>query len=170
LGVIKTSTNRAVVNLKTGVVVHEMQPGDRIIRRNTVEYLGDTMEINHGEPYAKAYIKPMFALARALSGQELQMVYFLLPYISYESGILMHSNGRKLTRGCISDATGLGLRTVDRLLQSLHAKQVIGRHNNGREVHYTVNPWLFMRGKRINRTLYEFFKTSRWAKVCEIER
>jgi hypothetical protein len=170
LEVIKlTTTNRAVINLETGEVVHEMQPGDRILRKQSVDYLRSTVEINKDEPYAKAFIKPMFQLARSLSGPELQMVYFLLPYISYESGILMHSNGRQLTREAISDNTGLGLKTVDRIIKALYDKKVIGKHISGREVHYTVNPWLFMRGKRINRTLYEFFKSSRWAKVCEMK-
>jgi hypothetical protein len=170
LEVIKlATTNRAVINLETGEVVHEMQPGDRILRKQSVDYLRSTVEINKDEPYAKAFIKPMFTLARSLSGPELQMVYFLLPYISYESGILMHSNGRQLTRECISETTGLGLKTVDRILKTLFEKKVIGKHNSGREIHLTVNPWLFMRGKRINKTLYEFFKNSRWAKVCEIK-
>jgi hypothetical protein len=146
----------------------DVYPGDRVIRKQSIDYLNSTIEINKNEPYTKAFIKPMFTLARSLSGSELQMVYCLLPYISYESGLLMHPNGRALTRECISDATGLGLKTVDRILKSLQDKKVIGKHNSGREIHITVNPWLFMRGKRINRTLYEFFKNSRWAKLIEI--
>ena len=158
-----------LVSPGTGEVIGKLYEGDRIQRAKSNEYLKSTIELNKDEPYAKAYLRPMFDLAKALSGAELQMVYFLLPYLSYESGLLMHPNGKPVTRGYIADMSGLALKTVDKILHSLHSKQVVGKHNNGREVHFTMNPWLFMKGKRINKTLYELFKNSRWAKVQEIK-
>ena len=158
-----------LVSPKTGEVTGELYEGDRIQRAKSNEYLKSTVELNKDEPYAKAYLRPMFDLAKALSGAALQMVYFLLPYLSYESGLFMHHNGKPLTRLYISDTSGLALKTVDKILHGLHSKQVIGKHNNGREVHFTMNPWLFMKGKRINKTLYELFKNSRWAKVKKME-
>lgn len=153
-----------LVSPKTGEIVGQLYEGDRIHRAKSDEYLQGTVELNKNEPYAKAYLRPMFDLAKALSGAELQMVYFLLPYLSYESGILMHHNGKALNRAYISDMSGLAIKTVDKILQGLHSKQVIGKHSSGREIQFTMNPWLFMKGKRINKTLHEFYKNSRWAK------
>ena len=161
---------QVLIKPETGEVTGELYEGDRIYRGKSDEYLKSTVEINKDEPYAKAYIKPMFALAQCLSGAELQMIYFLLPSLSYDSGLLMHSNGKPITRQFISDSAGLAIKTTDKIIQGLHQKQVMGKHNNGREVHFTMNPWLFMRGKRINKTLYEIFKNSRWAKVYSIKR
>ena len=157
-----------MVSPKTGEIVGELYEGDRIHRAKSDEYLKSTVELNKDEPYAKAYLRPMFDLAKALSGAELQMVYFLLPYLSYESGILMHHNGKALNRAYISDMSGLSLKTIDKILQKLDAKEVIGKHSSGRMVVFTMNPWLFMKGKRINKTLFESYKNSRWAKVKEI--
>ena len=154
----------------TGEVVGQLNEGDRIYRSKSDDYLKSTVELNRGEPYAKLYIRPMFELAKALSGSEMQMVYYLLSYLSYDSGIVMQNNGKPLSRQIIAQEINLAVKTVDKILRSLHQKQVIGKHNNGREVHFTMNPWLFMRGKRINKTLYELFKNSRWAKVYSIKR
>lgn len=155
---------------ETGEVVGQLNEGDRIYRGKSDDYLKSTVELNKGEPYAKLYIRPMFELAKALSGSEMQMVYYLLSYLSYDSGLVMQVNGKPITRQVIAQEINLAVKTVDKILQGLHQKQVIGKHNNGREVHFTMNPWLFMRGKRINKTLYELFKNSRWAKVYSIKR
>ena len=155
---------------ETGEMIGQLYEGDRILRGKSDEYLKSTIELNKGEPYAKLYIRPMFEIAKTLSGSELQMVYYLLSYLSYDSGIIMNNNGRPLSRQVIAQEINLAVKTVDKILQGLHSKQVIGKHNNGREVCFTMNPWLFMRGKRINKTLHEFFKNSRWAKVHDIKR
>lgn len=163
-------TTAVMVEPGTGEVLGEIYEGDRILRKRSEEYLKSTVEILKDEPYTKIFSRVMFRLASTLTGAELQMTYFLMQYISYASGILMHSNGKPVTRHFIARETGMSERTVDRILQGLKEKQVIGKHVNGRDVHYTVNPWIFMRGNRINRTLYEFFKNSRWAKVYDMKR
>ena len=162
--------NRIIYDAETGAKTGELYSGDRIYRGKAIDYLKNTVEICRGEPYFKVFQRPMFELSGALTGAEMQMVFYLAQYIGYDSGILFMPGGRPLSRQFISGETGLSVKTIDKILQGLHKKQVIGKHNNGREVHFTVNPFLFMRGKRINRTLYELFKNSRWAKVAELKR
>jgi len=155
---------------ETGEKTGEIYPGDRILRKKSEDYLTGTVEILKDETYTKIFGRAGFRLARALTGAELQMIYLLVHYISFDSGILMHSNGKPITRYFLAKETGMSERTVDRILQGLKEKQVLGKHVSGREVHYTVNPWLFMKGNRINRTLYEFFKNTRWAKIYDFKR
>ena len=157
------------MDYETGAEDNVMYKGDRILRKKSLEYLQDTTEILHDEPYAKAYLKPMFQIAKTLKGTELQMVYFLLPFLSYESGMLKHPNGQPLNRTYIAKETGLSINSVDRILQKLKEKRIISRNVTGHEVQYLMNPWLFMRGKRINKTLYDIFKNSEWAKVYNIQ-
>ena len=159
--------DRFVCDYETGADAGEMYPGDRIVRKQSADYLQRTVELMRDEPYTKIYNRPMFSLAKSLSGSEMQMVYFLLPYLSYESGMLKARNGQPLTRQQISDKTGLSINTVDRLLQGLKKVQVIGRNVVGREVQYFMNPYLFMRGKRINWTLRDMFQNTDWAKEYE---
>lgn len=158
-----------MMDYETGSDAGELYEGDRIIRKQSIDYLQSTTEILPNEPYAKAFLKPMFQIAKTLKGTELQMVYFLLPYLSYESGMLKHPNGQPLHRNYIAEKTELSLSSVDRILQKLKENRIISRNVTGNEVQYFMNPWLFMRGKRINKTLYEMFKNSEWAKVYEIE-
>lgn len=155
---------------ETGEKLGEMYEGDRILRKRSREYLKSTIELLPDEPYTKTYHRVMFAVSQGLTGSELQMAYSLLPFLSYESGMLKHQNGQPLNRQYIADYTGLSIKTVDKILQGLKEKQVIGRNVVGREVQYYMNPWIFMRGQRINRTLYDMFKNSRWAKVYEVSK
>jgi predicted HTH transcriptional regulator len=156
---------------ETGEIAGSLNEGDRIIRKKSAEYLGSTVEILPSETYVKLYLKPLSILAERLTGPESLMVYFLIGYLSYESGILMHSNGKILTRSFIADAMGLSERQVDRTLDKLKEKEVLKKVlGSKREVSIIMNPWLFMRGKRINKTLYEMFKNSRWAKVYDLKK
>lgn len=149
----------------TGAQSGEIFEGDRILRKETDEFLKETVEILPEEPYIKAYKRSLFDLAKFLSGTEVQFLHYLLQFLSFESGALKLDTGVFLVRSRMSDETGLSLKTIDRLLKRLKEQQIIGRNSVGREVQYFMNPWLFMRGKRINKTLYEMFKNSRWAKM-----
>lgn len=164
-------TKKEVVLLsddKTPVRTVDLFEGDAVLRDASKKYLKRTMDITGESPFVKTYTKPLTQLARQLSGAEMNMVYYLLPYISYESGALKHQNGKLLTRAFIALEMGQSERTVDRILQSLKSKKVISHNYVGKEVQYFVNPWLFMKGQRINKTLYEMFKNSDWAKIHDI--
>lgn len=158
-----------IIDPETGEKIDELRPGDRLLRGKTAEYLADTVELLPNSIYIKAFIRPMAVLADALTGAEMNLVYYCLQFLSYESGMLKNKNGQPLARTNISKTMDLSIQSIDRLLQGLKEKQVMGRNVVGREVQYFMNPWLFMRGKRINKTLYDMFKNSRWAKVHEIK-
>lgn len=161
----KRKVTRVMLSPETREEIGVMREGDRILRKETDDYLRSTQEILPDEPYIKTFNRIMFAVSNGLTGAELQMAYAIAPFLSYESGMLKHKNGQPLTRHYIAEYTGLSIQTVDRILQGLKEKQVIGRNVVGREVQYFMNPWIFMRGKRVNNTLHDMFKNSRWAKL-----
>ena len=80
--------------------------------------------------------------------------------------ILKYANtGKQLNSQDISDITGICYKGVVRAMQTLVTKKIYGVHKTGKENCYTVNPFIFMKGKYINKTLYNFYKKSKWAKL-----
>lgn len=148
-----------------GEFAGNMYQGDKLVRKKTTDYLKDTVEIMKENDFVKGYTKSLLYLGKRLSTSEMNMVFYFLQYISYESGALKHPNGKLLTRSFIASDLKLSERSVDRALQGLKTKKVISHNYIGKEVQYFVNPWIFMKGKRINKTLYDMFKNSEWAKL-----
>jgi len=152
---------------ETGEQAGVIREGDRILRKQSAEHLLDTIEILENEPFVKTYLKPMFHVAKCLSGPEVQFLHYLLPYLSYESGMLKHSNGKPVTRAYMAEEIGTSTRTIDRMIKKLKEKQILSRNTVGKESQYFLNPYLFMRGKRVNKTLVDMFRNTRWAKLYE---
>lgn len=150
-----------IVNPQNGEMVGHIETGDRILKAKSIE----GVEIGRNEAYTKVYLKPMFELAKVLTGTEAQFVNYLMSYAGYASGILQHDNNKPLTREVMKEETGQDERTIDRILCALIEKQVIGKHKTGRSLIFTANPYIFMRGKRINETLYNLYKHTKWAKM-----
>lgn len=157
---------RALVELDTGEILKEIQDGDKVkvTSKSSMDYLKDNIEVNKGEPFIKIYTKVLFELSRSLTGTESQFVNYLIQHIRYTSGILAYSNGIKLTRQSMCNDTGLTMRSIDRVLDGLAEKQVLGRHKTGQEINFTANPFIFMKGDRINETLFNLFKNTKWAR------
>lgn len=160
-----------IVNIQTGEVEKEIFEGDRVkvvkAKVEKKEKSEPKVFMNKEEPFIKIFTKPLFELSRSLTGTESQFLNYLIQFIRYDSGILAYSNGRHVTRAAMAKDTGLSKNTIDRLINSLYDKEILGRHKTGRIVTLTVNPFIFMRGQAVNKTLYECFKDSKWAKFYE---
>lgn len=163
--------NKLLVNEETGEVENIIYPKDKvkITREEQIEHFKDIVAadgviIRDREPFIKVYSSVIFKLSKVLTGQECQFLNYLLQYIRYRSGVLAYSNGKPLTRNDMVEETGLKLCMVDRLLRSLQEKEVIGKHKTGWDISFTINPFIFMKGNKINATLYELYKNTRWAK------
>lgn len=171
---------RGIIDLDSGEVV-ELEAGDRIkvIRESSInshkknieniseQELINKVEINEKESFVKAYVRPMIDLGNSLTGAEMNLVYYMLPYLNYCNGMITANNGRPLAKEKIVRDLGVNKRQIEKLIKNLKDKQVIGIHKTGHEVQYFMNPWLFMKGQKINRTLHVMFKNTRWAKMFE---
>jgi hypothetical protein len=162
-----------VIDVQSGTVTHEINEGDtlRIIKgdKKFKKKADDEpkVSINDEEPFIKIYTKPLFELSKSLNGTESQFVNYLIQFIRYNTGILAYDNGKPITRVTMAKDTGLSKKTIDRLINSLTDKEILGKHKTGRCTTLTVNPFIFMRGHKVNQTLYEFFINSRWAKMYD---
>lgn len=152
------------ITTSDGEVIDQINEGDRIVRKASTEYLFNTIEINMNQDFVKVYTARLLDVANELNGSESALMMILIGFIQYNTGILTHKNGRPVTRECISRLIEKELVTVDRLIDGLNKKQIIGKHRTGKTVCFTVNPFIFMKGNRVNKTLAKFFENSRWAK------
>lgn len=170
--IVLSELRAQVIDVKTGKPTHDINEGDmlRIIKGDQKfkkKIDEPQVSVNDSEPFIKIFTKPLFELSKSLSGTESQFLNYLIQYIRFGSGIIAYSNGKPLTRANMAKDTGLSKKTIDRLLNGLVDKEILGKHKTGRCVALTVNPFIFMRGQKVNQTLYEFFLNSKWAKIYD---
>ena len=151
---------------EAGAIIDSVFDGDklRITRKSSDDYINRTTELNKDEQYVKVYISNWKDVTRRLDSTVVQFLLMLLPYIGYEDGILQYPNGRILTRNAVISESGMSKNTVNKCLLVLQTEQIIGKHKTGRRSCFTVNPYIFMKGRRVNKTLKKLFEKSRWAK------
>lgn len=150
-------------------VYAELNEGDRIVRKKSIEYLKNTDELQKTEMYVKFFLKSASVLAREkMSSTAMSVCLEMLQYIRYDTGYLAYENGIKLTledikNKCNFISSASAVRAIDELVD----KKIFARVKTGKENNYLVNPYIFMRGARVNKTLSKTFETSRWAKLYE---
>ena len=162
---LKDEVKVLTVDPKTNKPIGALYEGDKVVRKQTTDYLQDTVVMLPDEPFVKVHTRILTDLAKTLSGTEMTVLIYLLQFISYESGVLKHSNGKLLTKSFIMSDMDIPKSTTNKVLKSLADKLIIRATSNGKDIEYIANPYLFMRGKRINKTLYDLFKDSTWART-----
>jgi hypothetical protein len=161
---------KVVLDLATGEILDELHDGDSIRRKSQDDYYNKKKKLicmeDNGN-FVKIFNKIISTLGEEeLTANEYKICLRLLEFIEYESGILKYSNnGRELNTKDIADITGLCYKSVSRAMQTLVNKKIYGVHKTGKENCYTVNPFIFMKGKYVNKTLYDFYKKSKWATI-----
>lgn len=145
----------------------ELNEGDRVLRKKSIDFLKNTDEIQKTEMYVKFFLKSASVLAREkLSSTEMSVCLELLQYVRYDTGYLAYENGSKLTlddikRRCDFISNTSIVRAIDELVD----KKILAKVRTGKENNYLVNPYIFMRGARVNKTLSKTFENTKWAKL-----
>lgn len=96
---------------------------------------------------------------KRLSGAELAIVMLLMGYISYNSGMLVKGGGNPVSQSDIERLTGFNRITVVKSMDKLVRKKVFARNKVGKSYQYFANPYIFFRGRFINATLVDMFKS-----------
>jgi len=146
-------------------VIDELREGDRILRGGSLDFLMERSKIPGA--YIKIHDRAADMLSRSdvLTLGDLKVILRLLPYIRFDSGQLAYADGEPLNTADIKKVCdGIAERTVTRALVSLVECDVIGRwQRKDRRVCFFANPYIFMRGARVNKTLMKMFHKSDWA-------
>ena len=165
------SMNKYIFDPETGEILDEVMPGDRILRKNSIEFLKNKdeeddglIEINKGRPFIKLYDDVAEDLAKEkLNSSEFAVLLQCINHLSYVSGLAKRKNSDEpLTPIFFEKALGLTKPTVLAAIAGLIEKEIILRGETGERYQLYLNPYIFMKGRKINKTLFEMFKNTKW--------
>lgn len=127
----------------------------------------NTDELQKTEMYVKFFLKSASVLAREkMSSTAMSVCLEMLQYIRYDTGYLAFENGIKLTLDDIKRKCDfISMTSVVRAVDELVDKKIFAKVKTGKENNYLVNPYVFMRGARVNKTLSKTFENSKWARL-----
>lgn len=164
--------------------IDTLQVGDKVTHMRDVMARKQIVEkydtkFNKGVRFVKIYDDMIDALAEKLTLGEFRFAIRLTKHISYDDCILRtngHGNGRILSIHDISDVMNINYQNCCKLINALIDKGVIGKHTvgsietPGKEVQcFTANPYIFMRGKKVERTIVSLFENTGWSKIGATE-
>jgi hypothetical protein len=118
----------------------------------------DLIRWGDDRPFVKVFLDYMPQLALKLTGGALATALRLAEYINYDSGMLSKRGGNPLSNDDIQEIMGYSKKTTIRVLDELVCRKVLCRTRAGHSYRYFANPYLFTRGKAINKTLDAMFK------------
>lgn len=155
---------------KYGEILGTLGYGDKVIREEQMKHYEEFDDsFNKGENFVKIFNKTLNKLATKLTNGEIAFVIKLLPFISYNDGILRDENKKIVDLNDLSEYMGLTHEGVRKVIVSLISKGVLGEHKTGSIDNpkilnkcITVNPFIFMKGKQMNRTIIGLFENTEW--------
>lgn len=159
-----------VVDVKSGELINVMYEGDRLRRSESDELIQNTIELGKKEEFIKVFVKPLLKLSTMLSNPEAWFVTYLLKYIDYTSGVLKNDLGECVTIDTMMDESGLKPSYTYSLLKSLCDKGVIAKCKTEGQTYFVMNPYIFMKGKRVSNTLVDIFKNTQWVNIFKEDR
>lgn len=144
-----------IEEIKDDEIVIKVGQGDRIIRKNSIDYFHDTKELK------KRFVK-VNDQALSLLSKYGKYICLLIKYVGYMDGILKFSNGIYLSNKGIAKIFMITERNAIKIIEDLVKEDVIHKHKNKNKNYYTFNPWIASRGKRVSIELYNEFKMTEW--------
>lgn len=156
---------RLVIDPETGEIITVIKDGDRIIRANSVEKAKEFEKIPADESFTKLYHKIIPALADCkLSAAELMVFIHLATHLRYMSNVAKYPNGKFVTRSSLQKDLKLSEITVKRAVSSLTKVGLIVEASTMDGKVFIVNPYVVMVGDKVNRTVFDLFRKSKWAR------
>lgn len=163
-----------IVDAESGVVKSEMFKGDRIIRKKQIEFSIKHLEdIEEGKIYNFGQDKSFSMLSEfsakqladeKLTASEYRILLLMISNTHYKSGLIAFRNNKPISKEWISKELCITRKTVDTSVNTLVDRGIIAQNTTNHKTKYFFNPYIQYRGRWINKTLYEMFKNTRWAK------
>jgi hypothetical protein len=151
---------RLIVEEQTGEITSSLGAGDRILRAKSIEKLKTTDKWNTGG-FSKVNGEELKLLNPTLSTSERSVLLSLLPYVSYSSCLIQHSNGRDINLDGIVKLSGMSYNTVLAAVDSLITRDIIYKGKNSKGNQFFINPWIAYKGNTINKVLFDMFRNYR---------
>lgn len=139
----------------------KLSEGDRILRKNAIQYLSETTDIK----YSFIKVNP---LAYGDLVKRYSIFAELTKHVGYMDNILEYSNGKNIRRKDVTKVCGVSESTAKRQLKGLIEEDVIHSIKKNKNYYLIVNPWICYKGKKIYMSLYDEFKLSHWRNKIEV--
>jgi hypothetical protein len=144
----------------------DLYEGDRIIRSSSSDFLVDKEEWNPESDFIKLYSLGIENMSGELKMSDFKVILKLIPHISYTTGMLgkrgLHNKIVPLEQKDMIRITDLSKRHLINSLERLVIEKVFCKVKVGRNFLYYANPFIFFRGKYINKTLISMFKNYKY--------
>ena len=155
---VKTRKKKAtIISIETGEIIGELNEGDKILRKESVEKLEKTEEWKI-ENFYIGNIDEIQKWMQELSTIEKAFLFSIVPYISYDDCHLMYKNKKDIGTEDLVKISGLSRSKVYMVIKTLRQKDIIYKGENSKTKQYFINPWLFCKGNRLNKVLKTMFK------------
>jgi hypothetical protein len=157
--------SRLVIDSETGEVMTELHDGDRIIRGTSIDAIHELECAPKGETFTKLYHKVIPLIVDCgLSASELIMFMHLAVNLRYISNIAKYPNGKLITRENLQNDLKVSEPTVKRSIYRLIKVGLIVEASTIEGKVFVVNPFVVTVGDKINKTVYDLFRKSKWAR------
>jgi len=143
---------------ENGEIINYINIEDRIMRKESVDYLVDTEKWIPESSFIKTYPKALKKASSKMTGTECFIAITLIAYINYTTGMLINNNNQPLKRKNMLRIFDMTEKTFDNNMKSLVRKGIFSKNKVGRETQYFANPYLFTKGNKINKTLKSMFR------------
>lgn len=169
-----------IIDMETGEIQGKLYPGDYIVRKKQHEYYEkNKKEIESEKIYDFGQSNNFTMLnqyaAKQLSKEKLtaadyKIIFLLISNTNYKSGLITKGNNHNVDEPWIADSLNLNLKTVERAIKKFNKEGIIYKGMIIDKIQYFFNPYIQYKGAWINKTLYEMFKDTKWAKQAKEER
>jgi biotin operon repressor len=154
-----------LINDETGEVVTTLEIGDSITRKNSIDALLEMERAPKDEYFSKLYHETMPKLIEtSLTSAEIMMFLYLGSNLRLMSNVAKYRNGNLITRSVLQEKLNLSERTVKSSIYRLIKEGLIVEANTIEGRVFIVNPYVITVGDRLNKTVYDLFRKSKWAR------
>ena len=156
---------RVVIDTETGQIMNELRDGDRIVHTTSIEAFREFESAPKGETFTKLYHKVIPLIVDCgLSASELILFMHLAVNLRYLSNVAKYPNGRLITRDNLQNDLKISESTVKRSIYRLIKLGLIAEASTVEGKVFIVNPFVVTVGDKINKTVYDLFRKSKWAR------
>lgn len=151
-----------MIDSESGQVLREIDGGYKVVSVKSIETYKSTSPIEIG-----TFIKTNSDVLQYLYTKiNTKLTLFLMSLVNYRDGYIRYK-GKKQSRQQLIKLAKVNPRTFDREMKILLDEDVIHKINIDKKDYYLMNPYVCMRGKRVDNTLLEEFKTTKWQNIKE---
>jgi len=142
--------------------VIDIDENGEICKEFITAYDDSKVQVNQNKNFIKVFTDELMKIRKKMNSTDIIVSTILMHFISYESGMLTKTGKNDerypLVNKDIEHITGLSDKVIVKTMKKLVDVGVYARAKHKRSFKYFANPYVFMKGNSINKTLRDMFK------------